>query len=265
MSTRSRFSVDWLIIASVTLCVLAEIAINFIDSYGHIYVLGLKYGEYGTDARLTPIGIDLLMLVFAEINLFLARKGRYKVNRRGKRKPEFRWPRWVLGFGVAATVSANGAYGFWWGFTGAAIAMIAAVLLFFTVEGGMLLLRVAAEEAAKSEAKAKAEAAKLDPIEAAFARGGLTIDQGRALKGLIPWDEGFPVERPETLSPAEEIQDTQQWHVASTQAEALQAAEAASEAAAAAEQPGKAAAPAPSINTEAWRGLNGIGLRNRGQ
>lgn len=140
------WTVDKLIIVSTTLCVLAEIAINFINSYGHIYILGLRFGEYGTDARLTPIGIDLMLLAFAEINLYLARKGRYVVNKKGRKRPEFRWPRWVLGLGVGGTVAANGAYGFWWGWTGAILAMGSAVLLFFTVEGGMLLLRVAAED-----------------------------------------------------------------------------------------------------------------------
>lgn len=220
-----NWTVDKLIIVSTTLCVLAEIAINFINSYGHIYILGLKFGEYGTDARLTPIGIDLMLLAFAEINLFLARKGRYVVNKKGKKRPEFRWPRWVLGLGVGGTVAANGAYGFWWGWTGAILAMGSAVLLFFTVEGGMLLLRVAAED------KDKEPAASLSGPSAAIAAPKLAPWE---TQGILPFDLSTDV--PAVLT--------------------------ASEAAPAAEPEGKV--PAPSF-TEAWRGLNGIGLRNGGQ
>lgn len=231
-----NWTVDKLIITSTTLCVLAEIAINFINSYGHIYILGLWFGEYGTDARLTPIGIDLLLLAFAEINLFLARKGRYVVNKRGKKRPEFRWPRWVLGGGVGGTVAANGAYGFHWGWTGGILAMGSAVLLFFTVEGGMLLLRVAAEDkddkpaASPSGPSAAITAPKLAPWETA--RYGFPIQTFN--------DEPGPVD-PEAAEAARlrlaEIREARSI-----------------------DQEGKA--QAPSLNTDAWRGLNGIGLRN---
>lgn len=200
-----KWSVDKLIIVSTTLFVLAEIIINFITSYGHIDILGLMYGESGTDAALTPIGIDLALFVFAELNLFLARHGR----------SEYRWPRWVLGGGVTATVAANLAYGAHWGFTGAAIAAFSAVALFFTVEGGMLLLKVAAEEREKN-----ASALLSGPPAA------IPVTPPKA----APWET-----------------------------EALQAVPNST----ANEPEGKAVSP--SFHPEAWGGLDGIGLRNRGQ
>jgi hypothetical protein len=146
------WTIDRVIILLVSLSVIALIAINFYTSYSHIYLLDLKYGGQidPTGARLTPVGFDLLLLAFAGLNLFLARKGRYVTKANGKRKLEFRWPRWVLLAGVAGTVAANGAYGYWWGWTGCTLAMGSAVLLFFAVEGGMLMFRVAAEDAAKA-------------------------------------------------------------------------------------------------------------------
>lgn len=134
-----KWTVDNLIIVSTTLCVLAEVVINFATSYQHIYDLGLKYGEYGVDARLMPVGIDLMLLAFAEVNLFLSRRGRKST-----------WMRLGLALGVAGTVAANAAYGAFWGQTGGFLAVWSPVALFATVEAGMLLLRVAAEDKDKT-------------------------------------------------------------------------------------------------------------------
>jgi hypothetical protein len=132
------WTVDRLIIVSTTITVLAEVVINFITSYQHIYDLGLKFGEYGVDARLMPVGIDLMLLAFAEVNLFLSRRGR-----------KSRWMRIGLALGVLGTVLANGAYGANWGATGGMLAFWSPLALFATVEAGMLLLRVAAEDREK--------------------------------------------------------------------------------------------------------------------
>lgn len=177
---KPQWTVDGLIIGSTILATLGEIVLNFITSYGHIFLLGGKYGEKGIDGALTPIIIDFALFAFAMLNLFLARKGRYievkKRNGRVKRKPEFRWPRWVLAFGVGCTVGANTAYGMWFGYTGAFIAAFAALMLFFTIEGAMLMLRVAAEERDKKAAKAK-----VDPD---LEYGRRTVNEIRARHGM---------------------------------------------------------------------------------
>lgn len=228
-----NWTVDKLIIVSATLCVLAEIAINFVNSYGHIYILGHWYGEDGTDARLTPVGIDLFLFVMAEVNLFLARKKRYveKVKRDGttKLKPEFRWPRWLLGAGVVGTVAANGAYGFHWGWTGAIIAMGSAVLLFFTVEGGMLLMRVAAEEAEKAKAN-EPQSFMLQPQIMPIEQAAPAVSEA-APAAVSGESSAFP----ETLREDGRLPRT--------------------------EQAGKPLAPTVT-DTTAWQGLGGIGMTN---
>jgi hypothetical protein len=135
---------DRLIAWGASLAAVAESAMNFVTSYQHNYTLGLRYGEYGTDARLNPICIDLALLAFGLLNLYLARKGR---------KSWFL--RLALGAGVVGTIAANGAYGAFWGDTGALLAVWSPVLLFATVEGGMVALKVAAEVAEEEAKKAK--------------------------------------------------------------------------------------------------------------
>jgi hypothetical protein len=123
---------------TVSLTVFAVVAINFVTSYGHIYAEGLRYGEYGVDARLMPVGIDGMLLALGLANLFAAR---------------FKRGHWLLraalGVGVAGTVAANGAYGAHWGMTGGLLATWSPVALFITVEAGLFMYRVSAEWAAE--------------------------------------------------------------------------------------------------------------------
>lgn len=58
---------------AVILSIVTVVVINFITSYGHIYVEGLHHGEYGTDARLMPIGIDGMLLALGLANVFASR------------------------------------------------------------------------------------------------------------------------------------------------------------------------------------------------
>ena len=192
-----NWSIDKLIIVSTTLVVLAEVVINFITSYQHIYDLGLRYGEYGTDARLMPVGIDLALLAFAEVNLYLSR--------RSYTGPGRTWMRVFLAVGVLGTVFANAAYGASWGRTGASLAFWSPLMLFATVEAGMLLLRVAAEDKDKGPSALPSGPSRAIPDEPA-----------------PPWEPA-----PE-MTPAPE---------------------------------GKAPS-LPSLDTQAWQGLSGIGLRN---
>lgn len=229
-----NWSVDKLIIVSTTLCVLSEVVINFITSYQHIYDLGLKFGEYGVDARLMPVGIDLMLLAFAEVNLFLSRRGRKST-----------WMRLGLAVGVLGTVLANAAYGASWGATGASLAFWSPLALFATVEAGMMLLRVAAEDAAKAK-----------PIPAAPLPADYPMPASRGWDYPVVGPPG-PSAKPVTLADAEEFPDA----IPKTDQTIQQAAIAASEAAAAAEPEGKPQAP-PQPRPDAWQGLSGIGLSN---
>lgn len=198
MNVKVLETLDKYLLWLLSLTVVAEIVLNFLSSYGHIYVEGMGYGERGMDGRILPVTIDGMLLALAIANVFAAR-----FNRRS------RWLRAGLVFGVGATVVANAAYGAHWGMTGGLFSTYAPVALFITVECGLFVWRIVADLV--KEAKAK----EAKPVEMAWT-GDKTYE----------------------IHPAP-----------------------ASEAAPAAEQPGKA--PTPSMaDTQAWRGLSGIGLTN---
>jgi len=129
---------DQYLLGFVIFTVLAVVVINFITSYGHVYAEGIRYGEYGVDARLMPIGIDGMLLALGLANVFAAR---------------FNRSHWLLRaalvFGVAGTVAANGAYGASWGMTGGLLATWSPVALFVAVESGLFMFRIAADVLAK--------------------------------------------------------------------------------------------------------------------
>jgi hypothetical protein len=191
----SSWTVDQVIVRLVAFAVLAEVAINYVTSYQHIYYLALKFGQHGTDAHLTPVDIDLALLVFAMVSLYLARKGRRAlisyVNRKGKVRyrlgPAF-GPRFAVILGVGGTVAANAAYGYWWGDTGAVLSSAPAVLLAMTIEAGVLLLRVAAEEAQREREETEARRAEEEAERAArqeknSERGKRAAETRKARKG----------------------------------------------------------------------------------
>ena len=123
----------WLLRATVII-ILVIVGINFVTSYSHIYLLGLNVGETGVDARLGPVGIDGMLLVLGFANVFAARMNRPS-----------RILRATLGFAVASTVAANGAFGAHWGITGGLVSTWSPVALFIAVEAGLYMFKVAAE------------------------------------------------------------------------------------------------------------------------
>jgi hypothetical protein len=137
---------DKYLLWGVCLTIVTVVVINFITSYGHIYSEGLRYGEYGTDARLMPVGIDGMLLAIGLANVFAARFERNHWLLRG-----------ALAFGVAGTVAANGAYGAGWGMTGGLLATWSPVALFIAVEAGLFMFRIAADIAAKAAEAAEAQ------------------------------------------------------------------------------------------------------------
>jgi hypothetical protein len=150
-----RLNTDTLIVWLVTLGVIAEGALSYVTSYQHIYLLTLHLGWRGTDARTTPLAIDVAIVALALVRLYVGRKG-------GRSW----WLPWALWGAVLGTVAANAEDGMiGGGMTGAILAGGTAVLLAITVEGAMVMLRVSAEareradrEAAEAAVKATAEA-----------------------------------------------------------------------------------------------------------
>lgn len=189
--------VDQIIVWTTFLALIAEVALSYVTSYQHIYELDLRVKQHGTDARTTPIVIDLAILVFALVNLYSARK---------PHKVKTWWLKLTLWLTVLGTVAANAAYGMWGGYSGAAVAAGTAVLLALTVEGGMMMLRISAEaeeiEREEREAQAaKEEAERAAAIERNRIRGIKAAQTRKARKGdpgatgtdadneqLAPWE-----------------------------------------------------------------------------
>lgn len=214
---------DKILLWALSFAIVSEVVLNFIGSYGHIYVEGTHYGELGVDARILPVTIDGMLLALAISNVFAAR-----FNRRSA------WLRIGLLLGVGGTVAANAAYGASWGITGGLLSTWAPVALFVTVECGLFVFRIMADLVKDL----KPSAAILEPPggmpdwDALRDAGQITFNQYRAIKGLTEplysteWIEDLAASDP---TPREEAVD--------------------------ASEPGGKASPALSL--AAWQGLNG--------
>jgi hypothetical protein len=135
---------DQYLLVAVTLSILINVGINFTTSYTHIYMLSLYLGDGGVNARLTPVGIDTMLLSLGLANVFAARLRRSS-----------KWLRLGLGFGVFGTVLANAAYGAWHGYSGTMLAIWSPIALFITVESGLYMFRIAADFIASPKPQAR--------------------------------------------------------------------------------------------------------------
>ena len=89
--------VDRVIRVSTALAVLAVAGVAAYVSYWHAYAVVRAHGESGLTARLEPATIDGLVYASSMVILYAARHG--------NRVP--RLARWLLGLGIAATLTAN--------------------------------------------------------------------------------------------------------------------------------------------------------------
>jgi hypothetical protein len=111
--------IDRAIRLSTAAAVLAVAGIAAYVSYGHAYAVVRAHGESGITARLEPGTIDGLVYASSMIVLYAARH----------RMPVPCLARWLLGLGIAATLTANMAQGWSHGPVGAAVAAWPAVSL----------------------------------------------------------------------------------------------------------------------------------------
>jgi hypothetical protein len=136
-ATRSRFSaassplgdddppapltsgIDRAIRLSTAVAVLAVAGIAAYGSYWHAYAVVRAHGESGITARLEPATIDGLVYASSVVVLYAARH----------RVPVPSLARWLLGLGIAATLTANMAQGWSHGLVGAVVAAWPAVSL----------------------------------------------------------------------------------------------------------------------------------------
>src|SRR5580693_8015688 len=128
-------AIDRLIRISTAVAVLAVAGVAAYVSYWHAYAVVRAHGESGLTARLEPATIDGLVYASSMVILFAARHGRSVP----------RLARWLLGLGIAATLTANMAQGWAHGPVGAAVAAWPAVSLVGSYELLVWLIRTAGE------------------------------------------------------------------------------------------------------------------------
>jgi hypothetical protein len=112
-------SVDRAIRLSTATAVLAVAGIAAYVSYWHAYAVVRAHGETGITALLEPATIDGLVYASSMVVLYAARH----------RVPAPALARWLLGLGIAATLTANMAQGWSHGPVGAVVAAWPAVSL----------------------------------------------------------------------------------------------------------------------------------------
>ena len=116
---------------STAVAVLAVAGIAAYISYWHAYAVVRAHGETGITARLEPATIDGVVYASSMVVLFAARH----------RVPVPSLARWLLGLGIAATLTANMAQGWSHGLVGAVVAAWPAVSLVGSYELLVWLIR----------------------------------------------------------------------------------------------------------------------------
>jgi hypothetical protein len=126
-----RSGIDRAIRLSTAAAVLAVTGIAAYISYWHAYAVVRAHGESGITARLEPATIDGLVYASSMVVLYAARH----------RAPVPSLARWLLGLGIAATLTANMAQGWSHGPVGAVVAAWPAVSLVGSYELLVWLIR----------------------------------------------------------------------------------------------------------------------------
>ena len=128
---------------STAVAMLAVAGIAAYVSYWHAYAVVRAHGETGITARLEPTTIDGLVYASSMVVLYAARH----------RVPVPSLARWLLGLGIAATLTANMAQGWSHGPVGAVVAAWPAVSLVGSYELLVWLIRTsgAAERGLSAE------------------------------------------------------------------------------------------------------------------
>ena len=124
-------SIDRAIRLSTAAAVLAVAGIAACVSYWHAYAVVRAYGGSGITARLEPATIDGLVYASSMVILYAARH----------RVPVPSLARWLLGLGIAATLTANMAQGWSHGPVGAIVAAWPAASLVGSYELLVWLIR----------------------------------------------------------------------------------------------------------------------------
>ena len=163
--TNNTSSIDRAIRLSTAAAVLAVAGIAAYVSYWHAYAVVRAHGEGGITARLEPATIDGLVYASSMVVLYAARH----------RVPVPSLARWLLGLGIAATLTVNMAQGWSHGLVGAVVAAWPAVSLVGSYELLVWLIRTSGkvehEPPAGHVCEAAARVARPPAIPASGQRG----------------------------------------------------------------------------------------------
>jgi hypothetical protein len=176
-----RSKIDGWIIALAAVFSIIYLALSYATSYQHLYILGLATGQSGADARMTPLTLDLPILVLSLAVLLAVRLG--------AAVPKWLWA--SLWFGVIATVGANFYFGWHWGVVGALMSAVPAAFLAIVVESTIYMLRIAAEAREKADRQVKLNVRGQKIAETKRARRGdseAVQGQPQTVPALPPWE-----------------------------------------------------------------------------
>ena len=157
--------IDRAIRLSTAAAVLGVAGIAAYVSYWHAYAVVRAHGESGVTARLVPATIDGLVYASSMVILYAARH----------RVPVPTLARWLVGLGIAATLTANMAHGWAHGPAGAVIAAWPAASLVGSCELLAWLVRTSGALERQPSAEHRCD----DTVCRAAARSALTIDGGQ--------------------------------------------------------------------------------------
>jgi Protein of unknown function (DUF2637) len=186
-------SIDRAIRLSTAAAVLAVAGIAAYVSYWHAYAVVRAHGESGITARLEPATIDGLVYASSMVVLYAARH----------RVPVPSLARWLLGVGIAATLTANMAQGWSHGLVGAVVAAWPAVSLVGSYELLVWLIRTSGTAEHRPPAEHLEDAAACHAARrcattaatgAEFPRRGErdTPDQTREAAAQVPGPSAIP-------------------------------------------------------------------------
>jgi Protein of unknown function (DUF2637) len=208
--TNAASSIDRAIRLSTAAAVLAVAGIAAYVSYWHAYAAVRAHGESGITARLEPATIDGLVYASSMVVLYAARH----------RAPVPSLARWLLGLGIAATLTANMAQGWSHGPVGAVVAAWPAVSLVGSYELLVWLIRTSGTAEHRPPAGHLCEAtacrAAARPATTAFTgtefprRGGRdTPDQTRQPAAQVAGPPAIPAsgQRDQTVPEADAVND----------------------------------------------------------
>lgn len=171
-----KLPADRAIRRATAIVVTSVAAFAAIVSYSHIFDLGRAHGQDGTAARLLPLSVDGLIAAASLVALYAARN-----------RMSVPWlARVMLGLGISATIGANVAYGWPYGWIGALVSAWPAIAFVGATELLIWLVRASAGRPVSRQAANGNRAANLSNVrEWARNNGHDVSDRGRIPKDIL--------------------------------------------------------------------------------